>query len=56
MTNLDTVTVMKEMDPIAWGCAQSEWADQESGEGTIISFDNGSTYYRSEDVEKLATT
>lgn len=56
MTNLDTVTVMKEMDPVAWDCAQSEWVDQESSEGTIISFDNGSTYYRHEEVEKLAAT
>lgn len=53
MTNLDTVTVMKEMDPIAWDCAQSEWTDQESEEGTIISFDNGSTYYRRHDIEEL---
>ena len=27
---LDTVSVMKEMDPIAWRCACSEWDSQEA--------------------------
>jgi len=51
--NLDTVSVMKDQDPVSWQCAQSEWESQEADEGTIISFDNGSTYYRCDDVEEL---
>lgn len=50
---LDTVSVMKEMDPVCWGIAQSEWESQEAEEGNIISVDNGSTYYRKDDVEEL---
>lgn len=49
----DTVSIMKEQDPISWQCAQSEWESQEVDEGHIISFDNGGTYYRYTDVEGL---
>lgn len=49
----DTVTLLKEQDPISWSCAQSEWESQEAEAGTIVSFDNGSTYYQSTDVENL---
>jgi len=45
MTSLDTVSIMKEMDPVSWRCAQSEWESMEADEGNILSFDNGSTYY-----------
>ena len=31
---LDTVSVMKEADPVSWRCACSEWESQESEEGT----------------------
>jgi len=51
--NLDTVSVMKDQDPVSWSCAQSEWESQEADEGTIISFDNGSTNYRQDDIEGL---
>lgn len=50
---LDTVSVMKEMDPVSWSIARSEWESQEAEEGNLISFDNGSTYYRRDDVESL---
>ena len=53
MNNLDTVSVMKEMDPISWSCAQSEWESMEADEGNIVSFDNGSTYYWSHDLESF---
>ena len=51
--SLDTISVMKDQDSVSWSCAQSEWADQEANEGIIISFDNGSTYYRRDDIEGL---
>jgi len=50
---LDTVSVMKEMDPVSWSIARSEWESQEEEEGNLISFDNGSTYYQRDDVESL---
>lgn len=51
--NLDTISVMKEMDPTSWNIAQQEWADSEEQEENIISFDNGSTYYWTHDIKKL---
>ncbi|MDZ4661855.1 MAG: hypothetical protein SGJ18_09595 [Pseudomonadota bacterium] len=54
--SLDTVSVMKDQDPVSWSCALSEWESQEAEEGTIISFDGGSTYYRCDDVENLLRT
>ena len=53
LKDYDTVSAMKALDPIAWRCAQSEWESYEAEEGTIISFDNGSTYYRTSDIEDL---
>lgn len=47
----DTVTLLKEQDPISWRCALSEHESNEESEGIILSFDGGSTYYRTDDVE-----
>jgi hypothetical protein len=49
----DTVSLMKEQDPASWRCALSEYESEEESEGNIISFDNGSTYYRTSDLESL---
>lgn len=51
---VDTVDTMKEADPVSWRCAQSEWESNEADEESIISFDNGCTYYSMRDVENLA--
>jgi len=51
---LDSVTVAKESDPTSWRIAVNEYADQEESEGNIVSFDNGSTYYRTSEVEEYA--
>jgi len=48
---LDTVRLMKEMDPIGWSCGQSDWESQEASDGEIITLDNGSTYYRRYELE-----
>lgn len=48
---LDTVTVIKEMDPVSWRIARDEWVSLEESDGNIISFDNGLTYYWTHDVE-----
>ncbi len=50
---LDAVSVAKDMDPVSWDLARSEWESQEEEDGNLISFDNGSTYYRRDDVEAL---
>jgi len=51
--NLDIVTVLKEMDPVSWDLGKSEFLDTEESEGNYISFDNGSTYYLTSDVQEL---
>lgn len=50
---LDTVRVLKEMDPVSWDMARSEWESSEADEGNLISFDNGGTYYWAFDVEEV---
>ena len=48
----DTVMLLKEQDPISWGCALSEYESNEEFEGNIISF-NGSVYYWLHDIESF---
>lgn len=50
---VDTVTAMKELDPIAWRLARDEYVDGLESDGEIVSFDNGSTYYRVSDIEQF---
>ena len=52
---LDTISVMKSMDPIWWQCAVREHESNEEAEGLIISFDSGSTYYLTADLEELTS-
>jgi hypothetical protein len=47
----DTVSALKELDPVSWRCAQSEWEIFEESEGNIFSFDGGCTYFWTHDVE-----
>lgn len=49
----DTVTLMKEQDPIGWRCALADYESEEESEENIISFDNGSTYHFRADIEGL---
>lgn len=50
---LDTVTVLRDQDPVSWEMARSEWESNEADEGNLISFDNGGTYYWTSGVEGL---
>ena len=50
---LDTVTVMKDQDPIAFQLAQSEYIDSLHQDEQIITFDNGANYYWIHDVESF---
>ncbi|MBM4253679.1 MAG: hypothetical protein FJ146_17060 [Deltaproteobacteria bacterium] len=49
----DTVTALKDLDPVSWDQAHSEWIDNELSDGNLITFDHGSTYYWLSDVERL---
>lgn len=50
----DTVT-LKEQDPISWRCALSDYESEKESEGDIVSFNNGTTYYFTQDIEDLLT-
>lgn len=47
----NTVELMKSNDPISWNCALSEYESQEESEGKIVSFNNGSTFYNTIELE-----
>jgi hypothetical protein len=47
---LDVATTLKEIDPVSWNQAQSEWLDNETSDEILMSLDNGSTYYNTADV------
>ena len=49
----DTLTLMKENDPVSWRCALSEYESEEESEGHITSFDGGSTYYSIQSLEEF---
>jgi len=51
--NLDTVTTMRDQDPTAWDCAQSEWMDAQLSDEVFFTPDNGTTIYSMSDVEAL---
>jgi ribosomal protein L40E len=48
---LDAVSVMKEMDPVSWRIAESEWVDQQIEDDRLFTVDGGSTYYAANDLE-----
>lgn len=48
---LDTVSVLRKMDPVSWRIAASEWLDAEEQDETVLSFDNGGTHYWASDIE-----
>ncbi len=47
----DTVSAIKELDPISWDLAKSEWVDSEAQDEILFTLDNGSTYFRTSDLE-----
>ena len=52
----DTVRLMKEQDPIGWRCAIADYGSQEASEGSIFSFDGGSTYFLTSAIEELISS
>lgn len=49
----DVASAIKELDPVSWNLAKSEWIDSEASDDLLMTFDNGSTYYRVADVEQM---
>ena len=50
---VNTLWAIQQLDPTAWDMAKQEWVDSEEQEDRIMTFDNGSTYYKVEDLESL---
>ena len=51
----DTVSALKELDPISWDIAHGEWLDTEISDGNIFTFDSGTSHYWHHDVETGVT-
>lgn len=49
----NTCELLKSQDPISWRIARDEYIDELIAEEKIFSFDNGSTYYWTRDLEKF---
>lgn len=49
----DTVSAMKELDPVSWNLAHNEWIDAEVSDGNLVTFDDGSIHYWVSDIERL---
>ena len=49
----DTVSALKELDPVSWDLAHSEFIDNEASDGNLVTFDDGVTYYSTTEVEQL---
>ena len=52
--NFNTISAIKELDPISYDLAKGEWLDSMIEDEYFITFDHGNTYYSKEDVESFA--
>jgi hypothetical protein len=43
--DMDTATILKRLDPISWELAEGEWIDSQMSDEILSTFDNGSSYY-----------
>lgn len=50
----DTVELMKSQDPISWKMARDEYINSLESDEQIISFDGGSNYYWTNEIESLS--
>lgn len=51
--DLNTVDVLKTMDEVSWDIAKDEYISSLEEDEEIVSFDNGSSYYWTSDIEEL---
>ena len=49
----DTVSALKELDPVSWDMAHGEWRSSQVSDENLITFDNGSCHYWVSDIEQL---
>ena len=49
---LDTVSILRECDPVSWEIAKSEWLDQNIEDDAMMTFDGGSSYYWTFEIEQ----
>ncbi len=49
----DTVSAIKELDPVSWDIAHNEWLDAEVSDGNLVTFYDGLNYYTVSDIEGL---
>ena len=49
----DTVSALKELDPVSWDMAHGEWVDSQVSDGNLMTFDNGSSHYWVSEIERL---
>ena len=50
---LSTTDILKTMDEVAWDIAKDEYISSLEEDEEVISFDNGSTYFWTHDIENL---
>ena len=50
---LDAITVMKTIDPIAWKMAHDEYVDSQVEDEQLVTFDNGYSYYEVSELENF---
>ena len=50
---LNTVDILKTMDEISWDIAQDEYISSLEEDEELMSLDNGSTYYWTNEIEEL---
>ena len=48
----DVARAIKELDPVSWRMAESEWVDQQVEDQSLITLDNGGTHYWVHEVEQ----
>ena len=51
--DLNTADVLKTMDEVSWDMAKDEYISSLEEDEEVISFDNGSSYYWTSDIEEL---
>ena len=51
--DLNTADVLKTMDKVAWDIAKGEYISSLEEDEEVMSFDNGSTYFWTSDIEEL---
>ena len=51
--DLNTVDILKTTDEVSWDIAKDEYISSLEEDKEVISFDNGSTYFQTSDIENL---